>query len=194
MLTVNKIAITGHTSGLGLALTKYCDNNGIKWVGFSRSTGHNISDRAFQTSLPKAIEDCDVFINNACDFQHNQIALLYEMWNHWQQLNKQIVCISSTSQEYLHKNKVYPYDAYKQGLDYACAQLQYIYEARCKVINIKPGWIDTPSAVEVEKTIDYPVPHKMDPNYVAEVVMWTLQQPEHIESITVSERRNADSK
>ena len=28
-----KIAITGHTSGIGLALTKQCNN----WIGFSRS-------------------------------------------------------------------------------------------------------------------------------------------------------------
>ena len=183
----SKIAITGHTSGLGKALAEYCDNKGIEWVGFSRSNGNDINDKDFHRRLPKAIEDCDVFINNA-DMQHNQIALLYKVWESWQQLDKQIVCISSTSQEYLHKDKAYPYDAYKQGLDYACAQLQYILGSRCKVTNIKPGWIDTPLAA------DYDIPHKMAPSYVAEVVMWTIQQPEHIESLTVSERRNANSK
>ena len=195
MPTVNKIAITGHTSGLGLALTKYCDNKNIKWVGFSRTNGENIGDKKFYERLPKAIEDCDVFINNAPG-NHFQIVLLYEVWKLWQQLDKHIICISSTSQEYIHKNQVYPYDAYKQGLDYACAQLQYISGSKCKVTNIKPGWIDTPMVVDYHNRHPYLVKpdHLMDPDYVAEVVMWTLEQPEHIESLTITARRNANSK
>jgi NADP-dependent 3-hydroxy acid dehydrogenase YdfG len=190
-----KIAITGHTSGLGKALAEYCDNKGIEWVGFSRSNGKDISNKEFYKRLPIAIADCDVFINNAY-MQHNQIALLYDVWELWQQLDKHIICISSTSQEYLHKNQVYSYDAYKQGLDYGCAQLQYINGSRCKVTNIKPGWIDTPMVTNYHERHPYlPKPdHMMDPNYVAKVIMWTLDQPEHIESLTITAGRNADCK
>ena len=81
-------------------------------------------------------------------------------------------------------------------MDYGCAQLQYIDGSKCKVTNIKPGWIDTPMVVDYHKQHPYlgKPDHLMDPDYVAEVVMWTLEQPEHIESLTITARRNANSK
>ena len=85
-----KIAITGHTSGIGKALTKLCDHKKIEWSGFSRSNNFDITSKSFQTLLPEVVEDCDVFINNAYD-KFTQVDLLYGLWKHWKFLNKQII-------------------------------------------------------------------------------------------------------
>ena len=86
------------------------------------------------------------------------------------------------------------YDTFKAGLDYACKQLNMLpywkLGYQCKIINIRPGLVDTPLVSdEALKDLDYEEwegAHKMNPKYIAEVVLWTLQQPEHITSITIA--------
>lgn len=58
-----KIAITGHTSGLGKAFYEHFSNKGYNVIGMSRSNGYTIPD-----DLEKIIEiaeTSDVFFNNA---------------------------------------------------------------------------------------------------------------------------------
>ena len=54
-----KIAITGHSRGLGRALAK-CLSVNFEVIGFSRSNGYNIANihEVIKDSL-----DCDIFIN-----------------------------------------------------------------------------------------------------------------------------------
>ena len=56
-----KIAITGHTRGLGKAIYDLYPGA----VGFSKSTGYNIGNEADAISIISQSIDCDVFINNA---------------------------------------------------------------------------------------------------------------------------------
>ena len=87
-----KIAITGHSSGIGQALAKQYEHRGHEIVGLSRRNGYNIR------SLPKVagqIDPCDVFINNA-QVGFAQTELLYEIWQRWQGVeNKHIINIST---------------------------------------------------------------------------------------------------
>ena len=86
-----KIAITGGTAGIGLALAKQFETNGHEVVALSRRNGYNIR------SLPKVaamIEPCDMFINNA-QVGHAQTELLFEVWRRWQGQQKYIVNIST---------------------------------------------------------------------------------------------------
>ena len=39
-----KVAITGHTKGLGASLKKVFEETGHSVIGFSKSTGYDISD------------------------------------------------------------------------------------------------------------------------------------------------------
>ena len=106
-----KIAITGHTSGIGLALTKQCNN----WIGFSRSNGYDINDPS--PIVEKTLEKkCDVFINNAHD-KFAQVDLLYALWKEWKDEEKQIVCISSVSPD-VTKNKMWTYSTEKCALNH----------------------------------------------------------------------------
>ena len=86
-----KIAITGHSAGIGQALAKIYEANGHEIIGLSRRNGYNIR------SLPKVagmIEPCDLFINNA-QVGYAQTELLFEVWRRWQGQQKYIVNIST---------------------------------------------------------------------------------------------------
>ena len=86
-----KIAITGHTKGIGKALADAYQSRGHEIVGLSRTTGHDIHNTL---SCADLIESCDMFINNAhADFA--QTILLVEMAKRWQDTHKHIVNIGS---------------------------------------------------------------------------------------------------
>ena len=81
-----KIAITGHTAGIGQALAKKYQSAGHEIVGLSQREGNNIR------VIPKIcdqIESCDMFINNA-QAGYAQTELLFEMAKRWQGTNKHI--------------------------------------------------------------------------------------------------------
>ncbi len=86
-----KIAITGGTAGIGLALAKQFEANGYEVLQLSRRNGYNIR------SLPKVagmIDPCDMFINNA-QVGFAQTELLFEIWRRWEGQPKTIVNIST---------------------------------------------------------------------------------------------------
>jgi nucleoside-diphosphate-sugar epimerase len=87
-----KIAITGHTAGIGKALAQVLTTRGHEILGLSKRDGHNIR------VIPKIVaqvESCDMFINNA-QAGYAQTELLYAVWEAWQgQANKHIWCIGT---------------------------------------------------------------------------------------------------
>ncbi len=90
-----KIAITGHTAGIGQAFTKILESRGHEIVGISRRTGDNIRRIEHTASL---IEPCEMFINNA-QTQYTQTELLYAVWQRWQSKEKYIWNISTQMTE-----------------------------------------------------------------------------------------------
>lgn len=86
-----KIAITGHTAGIGQALAGEYARNGHEIVGLSQREGNNIRN------IPKIcnqIESCDVFVNNA-QAGYAQTELLFEMSQRWSGTKKHIIVIST---------------------------------------------------------------------------------------------------
>ena len=86
-----KIAITGHTAGIGQALAKEYTLDGHEIVGLSKREGNNIKN------MPKIcdqIEPCDIFVNNA-QAGYAQTELLFEMAQRWQGTRKHIIVIST---------------------------------------------------------------------------------------------------
>ena len=86
-----KIAITGHTAGIGLALAHEYQQAGHEIIGLSKRDGNNI--RVIPKICDK-IQPCDVFVNNA-QAGYAQTELLFEMAQRWQNTNKHIVVIST---------------------------------------------------------------------------------------------------
>ena len=63
-----KIAITGHTSGLGKGLYEQLGALGHEVYGYSTSTGFDINDEVHRHKIIGECKDADLFINNAFGF------------------------------------------------------------------------------------------------------------------------------
>ena len=87
-----KIAITGHTAGIGQAFARILKSRGHDIVGISRRTGDNIRRTEHVANL---ISPCDMFINNA-QTQYAQTELLYAVWQRWQGKEKKYIWNIST--------------------------------------------------------------------------------------------------
>ena len=86
-----KYAITGHTSGIGKSLFNRLLPN---CLGFSKSTGYDITMHAGRSKIIKEISDCDIFINNACN-GFGQTLLLIDLIKEWDIAGKTIINVGS---------------------------------------------------------------------------------------------------
>lgn len=137
-----KIAITGHSAGIGQALSKVYESRGHEIVGLSRRNGYNIR------SLPKIlnpIRNCDMLINNA-QSGYGQVELLFAVWEMWQNDESKIIMNISTMMTIDPVSVIdgLTYDAYriqKLALEEAFSQLRY--KGGPKLIMVKPGAIAT---------------------------------------------------
>jgi nucleoside-diphosphate-sugar epimerase len=160
-----KVAITGHSAGIGQALTSLFETAGYEVIGLSRRNGYNIR------SLPKVagiIENCDMFINNA-QIGFAQTELLFEVWRRWQGQNKTIVNVSTqmTEMQLPPRQEWDEYLVQKKSLEIA----QNLLTARNllpKQIIIKPGSIATQPGQE-------PPLYKDVNEYAREVYEWILK-------------------
>ena len=90
-----KIAITGHTKGIGKCMKDLLEKDGHEIVGASTSTGINVMrPKGVMAWIDK--EDPDIFINNVYA-PNAQCNILYQLYEKWQYLDKHIINLSSTS-------------------------------------------------------------------------------------------------
>ena len=92
-----KYAITGHTQGIGKRAYERLSPNVI---GFSKSTGYDITDFADRKRIIDESKDCDIFINNATD-GFGQTLLFLELFEAWKDTNKTIINVGSRIAEVL---------------------------------------------------------------------------------------------
>lgn len=135
-----KIAITGHSAGIGQALSVQYTALGHEVVGLSRRSGYNIR------SVPKVaemVQSCDMFINNA-QVGFAQTELFWEVWARWRGQQKTIVNISTkmTASKLAPREEWDQYLVQKKALElahYQCLQR----DEKPKLILINPGMIAT---------------------------------------------------
>lgn len=135
-----KIAITGHSAGIGQALARIYETHGHEIVGLSRRNGYNIR------SLPKVagmIEPCDMFINNA-QVGYAQTELLFEVWRRWRGQQKYIVNIGTQMTDMLlpPKEEWDEYIIQKKALDLSTQLLEQRSEWP-QLLLVRPGSIAT---------------------------------------------------
>jgi short-subunit dehydrogenase len=163
-----KYAITGHTQGIGLALSNLLTPN---YIGFSRSNGYDITIKENRETIIQQSADCDVFINNAyADF--NQVNLLYELYDNWKDSVKIIVNIGSETTCGI-KNHSHIYTAHKISLDKASEQLSHL-DNRCGVINIRFGWVGTSRVLTKFNPKSY-IDVDDAAKYITEQINWAIK-------------------
>lgn len=160
-----KIAITGHTRGLGAELVKCFEFKGHSVMGFSRSNGHDISKTVDRVNIIKEASECDVFINNAY-WGFAQVDLLNGMYAAWsKRSNKYIINVGSDS-SYHQKHRHHPYAIHKIALDEQARQLQPL--GRWPTItNVRPGTFESDMGNRIEGK-------RMSVQTAADVIMYVF--------------------
>lgn len=135
-----KIAITGHTAGIGQALAKEYRLDGHEIVGLSQREGNNIRNTF---KICDQIEPCDVFVNNA-QSGYAQTELLFEMAQRWQGSSKRIIVISTqmTLEPQALDESLDQYRIQKVALEQAVHQLRNRHY-HPQITLVRPGNIAT---------------------------------------------------
>jgi NADP-dependent 3-hydroxy acid dehydrogenase YdfG len=137
-----KIAITGHSAGIGQALATIYQSQGHEIVGLSRRNGYNIR---ITPKLAGMIEPCDMFINNA-QVGFAQTELLFEMAKRWQNTGKHIINISTMMTQNpistLPGLNMIEYRIQKVALEEAVKQLRH-QKLKIKLTIVRPGQVNT---------------------------------------------------
>lgn len=178
-----KIGITGHTRGIGKAISEYFTNSGHEVLGFSRSNGYDLTNDDQKNLALKEILNCDIFVNNAfVSFKdpihhksHVPIELLFSVHKEWQNnKNKRIIVIGSIASSMVGSI----------GYDYGGYQIhKYAIDRTCWLLSqsslyphihlIKPGRVDT----DLARNRASP---KLDTTDVAEVVRFCVENSDRI--------------
>jgi len=145
----------------------------------SRTNGYNISDTDAIIHIAK---DCDVFINNAY-LGPNQTILFAAMLAEWfDDNNKTIVNINSRAR---YDNRIdRDYNIQKKSLYNAAVLVANDYRRKCRVINLSPGYISTDRIVNAVTNVSKD--KMLTPVQFAEMVKWTINQPQNVEIAELS--------
>ena len=148
-----KIAVTGHTAGIGQALAKEYVLDGHEIVGLSKREGNNIR------VIPKIcdqIEPCDVFVNNA-QAGYAQTELLFEMSRRWTNTKKHIIVIRTMMTQdpisVLPGLDMLAYHQQKVTLEEMIKQLRY-QQLGVNITIVRPGYIATQPGQTVPPAAD----------------------------------------
>ena len=165
-----KIAITGHSKGIGKACYDVLSND-HDVIGFSRSNGFNIKE---PKKIITASIGCDVFINNAyCGMA--QVAILNNLWNFWSRdKSKTVVNISSLSKYPGVSGNQSGYSAHKAALSHQAFLLMFKGNRKCRMINVNPGYVET-------KMTEGVTANMLTATECAEQIAHAINLPQHIE-------------
>jgi NAD(P)-dependent dehydrogenase (short-subunit alcohol dehydrogenase family) len=162
-----KVAITGHTQGIGLALATVFQQYGHTVMGFSRTTGFDISDSHCRGVILSY--DVDVFINNAYH-PTGQTDLLKEAINRWHYSNTLIVHISSKCIMFPTDDSDPQVQAFQEIYKAAKLEQEQIINALLphrnpKLLNIIPGVVDAGPSKIYSKDVN-----KINPAHLAHLI------------------------
>jgi len=182
-----KVAITGHTRGIGKAIAEMFTDLGYEVIGLSSSNGFDLTIEEQRNNAIKEILQCDVFVNNAipCAWTPDNhmiyipVELAYTVHKQWRgNQNKLIIGIGSNISN-LPINDHRPYQVAKIALEHAHKQLGYTIR-HPKMILIKPGSTDTDqikhrtdvkmAAVDVANVIKFCL-ESLDTVYIREITV-----------------------
>jgi NAD(P)-dependent dehydrogenase (short-subunit alcohol dehydrogenase family) len=167
-----KIAVTGHTKGIGKAIADLYYTDEV--VGFSSSNGYDLSDSTTVDKIITSSINCDIFVNNA---YHGtaQVDIFEKLLTHWNNdPTKTIVNINSRTIYNPPNQRQYTAD--KKLLRGSAVTAIRDFNRKCRIININPGYVKTDMTSSVHDQ------YKMlTPEQLAQMIKWCLDQPQGIE-------------
>lgn len=179
-----KIAITGTSSGIGLAIKNLLETE-HEIVSLDITDGYTIDD----LSIIKHILDADIFINNAYSKTKPEAQqLLFDtVYGEWKHTEKQIINIGSLSKYYnLEVFKFPVYTNAKKALDEAhCAALLQ-KDRTVRMTQICPGYTDT----YLIDNLDVPKMNTHDVALAVEYCIKMARQGIEIADFTICKAKN----
>jgi NADP-dependent 3-hydroxy acid dehydrogenase YdfG len=162
-----KIAITGHTRGIGKAISDKFNSVNYEVLGFSKSNGFDISKEQDRNTIFNMSKDADIFVNNAYD-PEGQTDLLNRFIGAWEGTGKTIINMSS-------KLSICPPEflpGYEQYIQVKKQQNKIIEDRATvdspRILNILAGLVDTDMASMFNSA-------KMSPDDIANLIYVILQ-------------------
>ena len=179
---MKKILITGSRKyGLCEAICNLFDTiPDIEYETASRSNGYHLDTNDGQKKLAeKYIEgDFDVFINNSAIWKFQQVIVVEAVYNAMEEANRDghIINIGSTADTGV-KGRTWRYPTEKKALKAYNRDLTYkaMGGSNIKTTLISPGSLTTTSVMK-----KHPDRQLIDVEYIAELVVWTINQPKYI--------------
>jgi len=173
MLRGTRVAITGHTSGIGKEIYEYCKFNGADVRGYSRKTGYDLrlgGDNVINDILKF---DADVVFNHAWAprTQNKILKILHTQWEKYN--NKVIINTGSATCYYSIGSDIYESDK-AELRDYCIAAAKsYPHQNKCRIHNVSMGWTNSKILEGVEDGEYF-----IDP-YEAALILVNLVQPQN---------------
>lgn len=180
---VMKIALTGHTKGIGKSIYDWFFGDPEmteEVLGFSRSNGYDIKNKSDREKIIKEVSDCNVFINNAHE-EFAQVHMLNELYNSWKETQGKIIInigvdsVPSVAWQVVHK--MYPVE--KMALHSAIDILQQESDRCVKITNLALGHVNT------EFNEDY-FGSKIHPTEVPKAIEWIVSRQDEVKSLVIS--------
>jgi hypothetical protein len=185
---MKKILITGSRNyGLCEAICNLFDtiNQGyvdteIEYETASRSNGYQLDTNEGQKKLAEHYinGNFDIFINNSAIWKFQQVMIVESVFNAMEEADRKghIINIGSTADTGV-KGRTWRYPTEKKALKAYNRDLTYkaMGGSNIKTTLISPGSLTTSSVMK-----KHPDRKLIDVEYIAELVMWTINQPEYI--------------
>jgi hypothetical protein len=177
-----KVLITGNRDyGLCQAICNIFDTVGdIDYVTASRTTGWYLDKNDEQDRLAEYFtnEGFNVFINNSAMWKFHQIMIAEKIYEQSFKLglHAQLIHMGSTADTGV-KGRTWRYPTEKKALRDYNRDLTYMSQggSNIKTTLISPGSLTTPSVIK-----KHPGRKLIDVEYIAEVILWLLQQPDYV--------------
>jgi hypothetical protein len=179
---MKKILITGSRNyGLCEAMCNLFDTMpDIEYETASRSNGYQLDTSEGQKKLAEHYinGNFDIFINNSAIWKFQQVMIVEGVFNAMEEADRKghIINIGSTADTGV-KGRTWRYPTEKKALKAYNRDLTYkaMGGSNIKTTLISPGSLTTSSVMK-----KHPDRKLIDVEYIAELVVWTINQPEYI--------------
>jgi hypothetical protein len=178
---MKKILITGNRDyGLCQAVCDMFDEQNYTYECASRDTGWSLDKNEEQLRLAKhfVMNDFNVFINNSALWKFHQIMIAEHMYNaaNVAGIKSQFIHMGSTADTGV-RGRTWRYPTEKKAIRDYNRDLTYMAMGGSNVKStlLSPGSLTTPSVMK-----KHPDRQLIDVEYIAEVILWLLNQPEYV--------------